>query len=42
MMVSAHAHRGFLMQCFCALAILLPIASAHAYDWLQFGQVAPD
>jgi hypothetical protein len=25
------------MQCFCALAISLPIAPVHAYDWLQFG-----
>src|SRR5438552_3081998 len=37
MMIFAHAHRSFLLQCFCALAILLSAASAHAYDWLQFG-----
>src|SRR2546430_13413253 len=37
MMALAHTHRGFLAQCLCALALSLPIASAHAYDWLQFG-----
>src|SRR5947207_8492964 len=36
-MALAHAHRIFLQRCLCALAILLPIAAAHAYDWLQFG-----
>src|SRR2546430_240099 len=37
MMALAHAHRVFLMRCLCAWALSLPIASAHAYDWLQFG-----
>jgi uncharacterized protein YegP (UPF0339 family) len=37
MIVLTRVHRFFLTQCFCALAISLPIASAHAYDWLQFG-----
>ena len=36
-MALAHAHRSFLLRCLCALAISLPIASAHGYDWLQFG-----
>ena len=40
-MALAHAHRIFLQRCLCALAILLPIAAAHAYDWLQFG-FSPD
>jgi glucose dehydrogenase len=30
-------YRLFVMQCLCALAISLPIAPVHAYDWLQFG-----
>jgi hypothetical protein len=37
MTILEHAHRVFVMQCFGALAISLPIAPAHAYDWLQFG-----
>ena len=32
-----HANRVFLAQCLCALALSLSIASAPAYDWLQFG-----
>src|SRR2546430_9222866 len=36
-MVLADTYRSSLLQCFCALALSLPIASAHAYDWLQFG-----
>src|SRR5947208_1434695 len=31
------AHRAFLAQCLFALVTSLSIASAHAYDWLQFG-----
>ena len=37
MIILANAHRLLLVQCLCALAISLPIAPAHAYDWLQFG-----
>src|SRR6266540_4284216 len=36
-MALAYAHRFFLSQYLCALALSLPIVSAHAYDWLQFG-----
>jgi len=37
MIVLARARWGFLVRCFCASAVALPIGSAHGYDWLQFG-----
>src|SRR5438132_442384 len=36
-MVLARTHQPFVMRCLCALTLSLPIASVHAYDWLQFG-----
>src|SRR6266487_413542 len=37
MIVLARARWDFFVRCFCASAVALPIGSAHAYDWLQFG-----